>query len=119
MICFVLGSILSTGSHITKNLNSGNFYGETPIHRAALNGHLEILKLLVSYTDDPNVPDSQGWAPIHWSANHLGHIDILKLVAPLTKNPNPKSTPKRTPFEVAQLKGYHEFARILQTYIKH
>ena len=109
MICFVLGSILSTGSHITKNLNSGNFYGETPIHRAALNGHLEILKLL----------DSQGWTPIHWSANHLGHIDILKSLAPLTKNPNPKSTPKRTPFEVAQLKGYHEFARILQTYIKH
>ena len=106
---------------ITKNPNSGNFYGETPIHWAALNGHLEILKLLVSYTDDPNVPDSQGWTPIHWSANHLGHIDILKLVAPLTKNPNPKSTnfPKRTPFEVAQLKGYHEFARILQTYIKH
>ena len=51
----------------------------------------------------------------------IGHIDILKLVAPLTKNPNPKSTnfPKRTPFEVAHLKGYHEFARILQTYIKH
>ena len=57
---------------IAKNPNSGNFYGETPIHRAALNGHLEILKLLVSYTDDPNVSDSQGWTPIHWSANHLG-----------------------------------------------
>ena len=93
--------------------------GKTPIHIAAMNGHVDILKFLVSFTDDPNIPGRFGasiWTPIFFAAD-IGNIDILKFLAPLTKNPNGGKSHGKTPIQWAQSKGHDEFARLLQSFI--
>ena len=91
----------------------------TTIANAALNGHLNIVKILAPITIDPVSPGYFGNTPI-WFASWRGHIDVLKFLAPLSKNPNKPSIYSGysdSPIERAQKQGHHEFARILQTYI--
>ncbi len=75
---------------------------------------------MVSFTDDPNIPDQNGSTPIHSAAKN-GHIDVLKVLAPLTKNPNRGTVHGKflgeTPIQTAQRTGHHEFSRMLQSYI--
>ena len=58
-------------------------YGWTPIHRAAMNGHTEVVKILAPLTDNPNAPNDYGWTPIHGAAWN-GHTEIVKILATLT-----------------------------------
>ena len=62
----------------TTNPNVVDHEGWTPIHEAANNGHLKIVKLLMKVTDNPNAPDHFGFTPEYWA--HLrGHHSIVKL----------------------------------------
>ena len=109
-------NIIKILASITKNPNSSD--GRlTPIHCAAMKGHVDIIKFLVSLTtDDHNTPDYYGDTPIH-AAAVKGYINVLKLLAPLTKNPNGENSFLRTPIQLAQEFGRHEFARLLQSFI--
>ena len=49
---------------------------ETPLLHAAARGHLGVIKILMSFTDTPNAPNSAGWTPIYYAA---GYGDILVL----------------------------------------
>jgi hypothetical protein len=53
--------------------------GWTPLHCAALNGHIEISRLLLQNGADVNLKSNDGFTPLHWAASH-GHIDILHLL---------------------------------------
>ena len=48
----------------TNSNNMVNKHKWTPIHRAAMNGHTEIVRALAELVDNPNVPDEVGWTPI-------------------------------------------------------
>ena len=48
---------------------------------------IEIVKILVPLTDDPNASDKHGRTPIHWAAKY-GYTEIVKFLAHLTDNPN-------------------------------
>ena len=101
---------------ITKHPISWDENGFNPIHCATLNGHLDILKFLVSFTDDPNFPELKHHiTPIIFAAIQ-GQIEALKILAPLTKNPNEGIYFKRTPLQWAQYCRHHEFARLLQSF---
>ena len=58
----------------------------TPIHYAALNGHLKTLKYLVSMTNTPIFLNSNRETPIHFAAIR-GHLDTLKYLVNLTASP--------------------------------
>ena len=52
--------------------------GHTPMHLAALNGHIMCLEMLLKAGADPNVGDKLGNSPLH--AAVLGnHVDCAKL----------------------------------------
>ena len=55
--------------------------GRTPIHYAALNGHLEIVKFLALFTSNPNSPDKSGWTP----SDHARFKGFLEIDAYLSK----------------------------------
>ena len=61
-------------------LQLANNNGWTPIHAAAKEGHIEILKILMASTDNPNVANNNGLTPIRVAANgwHFGIVKILR-----------------------------------------
>ena len=54
-------------------------YGETSLHCAALNGHVEIVRLLLQNGADVKAKSNGGSTPLHWAAK-FGHVDILHLL---------------------------------------
>ena len=69
---------------LTKNKLGNNVYspvveallGETPIHFAALNGHLDVVKILVDQTDNPLPSCRMSKTPLDF-AKQNGHDDIV------------------------------------------
>ncbi|BFZ04856.1 hypothetical protein BsWGS_07897 [Bradybaena similaris] len=73
---------LSTLSKSFWNLKSANINcvdasGDTPLHLAALNGHKEIVSILLDCEASPTILDSQDCSPLHLAAWN-GHTDICK-----------------------------------------
>ena len=120
----IIAPIVKNPNEIGDNSDFG-----TPIHYAAGHGHLDIIKFFISFIDidNPFIPDQwwfglPGYTPIMYAAFN-GHIDVLKLLAPISKNPNEETNEDydgnvKTPIQLAQERGHHEFAKLLQSFIK-
>ena len=62
------------------NLNKPDNYGQTPLSRAAENGHDGAVKLLLEREDvSPNKPDDRGRTPLSLAAGN-GHGGVVKLL---------------------------------------
>ena len=98
-----------------------NNLGETPIHIAATNGHLEIVKLLVAHTDPTSVMtfNQLGYNPIHMAATN-GHLNVIKFLVAYTETPNVNApfqhTLKLTPIQIAFILGHHDVVEFLKEY---
>ena len=66
-------------SNIISNIPAHD--GSTPILMAAKNGHIEIVKMLMNTTDNPNAPNNDGWTPQD-IALHENHHEIAELFNP-------------------------------------
>ena len=68
---------------ILENVNPPMYdqHGRTPIHFAALNGHSEVVKIIISYTQIPNVADLYGMTPIHLATKN-GHANVVQVLTP-------------------------------------
>jgi ankyrin repeat protein len=56
--------------------------GKTPLHWAALMGHLEIVKLILEnleHINNKNPVSLDGWTPLECAAQH-GHLEIVQLI---------------------------------------
>lgn len=53
--------------------------GRTPLHNAANNGHIEVVKHLIKKEADVNVVDKYGRSPLHDAAKH-GHIEVVEVL---------------------------------------
>ena len=65
--------------------NTRDSSGYTALHYAALNGHLDIVELLLSYEASCNSADDKGSSPLHLAA-WAGNKDIVEML--LTKGPS-------------------------------
>ena len=90
-------------------------YGMTPLHRAASNGHFEVVKYLITKGANPIAQDDFGYTPIHYALLmkepieyksfdltiplHLtkGHIETVKYLVSVCKNSNIPSVDGKTP----------------------
>ncbi|RPA89128.1 ankyrin [Choiromyces venosus 120613-1] len=76
---------LLTMPHVSPDTKTS--WGGTPLHIAALNGHANIVKLLLSWSDlflnlynfDPNIPNNHGRTPLSFAAE-CGHIEVVEML---------------------------------------
>lgn len=61
------------------NPNAQNIAGVTPLHWAAGQGHVEVVKLLLEYGADPKVKDKDGDTPLDL-ARKEGHREVVFLI---------------------------------------
>ncbi|XP_054747595.1 ankyrin repeat and sterile alpha motif domain-containing protein 1B isoform X1 [Anastrepha obliqua] len=82
--------------------------GYSALHHACLNGHSDIVRLLLNNEASPNLPDSRGSSPLHLAA-WAGHQEILKML--LTHpykpaQPNLQTIENETPLHCAAQHGH-------------
>ena len=107
-------NLTSIGAHQinSKKNNDDN----TPIHRAAYRGHLEILKFLTENNGGANfvnAKNSNGMTPIH-NAVSMGHLEIVKyLIEKGAEVDAQNKSNDMTPIHFAASKGYLEIVKCL------
>ena len=81
---------------MTDNPNAPDKNGTTPIHRAARNGHAEIVKILVPLTDNPNARNEDGETPIN-CAKRKGHTEIVEILSKINTSKDVVMTEEPAP----------------------
>ncbi|MCA7010841.1 ankyrin repeat domain-containing protein [Wolbachia endosymbiont of Tribolium confusum] len=61
------------------NVNAADQDGKTPLHFAAENSHVDIVKLLIEKGADVNAAGQDGRTPLHFAAEN-SHVDVVKLL---------------------------------------
>lgn len=91
--------------------------GYSALHHAALNGHRDVVKLLMQHEASTNVVDAKGSSPLHLAA-WAGNSDIVKLIlsqGPSIPNVNLATLHNETALHCAAQYGHTEVvAQLLQ-----
>nr|XP_015212659.1 PREDICTED: tonsoku-like protein [Lepisosteus oculatus] len=104
-----------TGRRKTSRWNRRNEKGETPLHRACIDGNLKQVQYLVEQGHPVNPRDYCGWTPLHEACNH-GHLEIVRLLLERGANVNDPGGPMCegiTPLHDALGCGHFLVARLL------
>ncbi|XP_067125095.1 ankyrin repeat and SAM domain-containing protein 1A isoform X2 [Centruroides vittatus] len=95
--------------------NAQDQSGYTSLHHAALNGHKEIVSLLLQYEASTNVVDHKGSTPLHLAA-WTGNTEIVKVLleqGPSVPNVNLANHDQETPLHSAAQYGHTEVVALL------
>ncbi|XP_013410662.1 ankyrin repeat domain-containing protein 49 [Lingula anatina] len=74
--------------------------GYTPLHRAAYNGEMDVVKILLSQGADVNAQTKDGWQPIH-SAARWNQVEVVSLLLQNGGNINAQTNGGQTPLMLA------------------
>ena len=69
----------------------GHDKGATPLHYAALNGHLPIVEFITASLDDINPASGTGQTVMHWAAES-GQLNIIEFYLNNLQDKNPPHT---------------------------
>lgn len=82
-----------------------NIHDRTPIHCAALNGDLKVVKLLLKNNTNVNPDGNGGYSPLHYAATN-GHLEVVKHIINQGANVNQINNRGNSPVHDALLKGH-------------
>ena len=68
---------------------------------------------MITSTNNPNVPNSLGWTPIHQAAKR-GYLEIIQLLMTAINNPNFPNNFGQTPETLASQNGHHDIVELLK-----
>ena len=106
----------------TRQLNAGrpNFTSSPRVERigrlagAVLSNCVWKVKVAINEGDDPNVPGTDGVAPLHLAAEQ-GHLEIVKLLTEHGADWRARNAQGRTPAELAAVVGNNSVADYLES----
>ena len=90
--------------------------GRNPIHFAAMNGHLEIVKVLAKFADDPTALNVRNQTPITYATIFPGNLKIVEFLTKFTDCPNAPDTCGNTPIHYASCSGDLEIVGFLSKF---
>ncbi|NWH38613.1 ANS1A protein, partial [Chloropsis hardwickii] len=88
------------------NVNCVDSTGYTPLHHAALNGHKDVVEVLLRNDALTNVADCKGCYPLHLAA-WKGDADIVRLL--IHQGPSHTKVNEQNALEIKELKKYGPF----------
>uniref|UniRef100_H0YU51 Ankyrin repeat and sterile alpha motif domain containing 1A n=1 Tax=Taeniopygia guttata TaxID=59729 RepID=H0YU51_TAEGU len=109
-VCFLSCSIWRG-----PNVNCVDSTGYTPLHHAALNGHKDVVEVLLRNDALTNVADCKGCYPLHLAA-WKGDADIVKLLihqGPSHTKVNEQNNDNETALHCAAQHGHTEVVKVL------
>lgn len=89
-------------------INCQDSGGYSALHHASLNGHIDIVRLLLAHEASSNLPDLRGSSPLHLAA-WAGEDEIVGLLLNhphKAANPNQQTIEKETPLHCAAQHGH-------------
>ena len=95
-----------------NKIDSRNLTDSTPLHLAALDGHLELATLLISNGANVNAKCKFGETPLHFAAGE-GHKEIVEFLVTKGADINAIDYQRQTPLKWAKDKGQTEIAELL------
>jgi ankyrin repeat protein len=90
---------LEKGANVGQKVVGMN--GLTPLHSAAVSGHLELVILFLDKGANVNERDSRGWAPLHFAATN-GSVDVVRVLLDSGAEMQAKNVRRMTPLDVAR-----------------
>ena len=96
--------------------------GQTPLHSAAQNGHLEVCRLIMNNVIDRNPKDQRGVTPLHLAA-YGGHLEVCRHIMESNRDfceplKNPKDRWGQTPLHRAADSGHLEVCLLIFEYVQ-
>ena len=104
-------SKLFVGSNVDTAITTGTCK-RTPLHFAALHGHLEICKLLLDRVEDKNPLDFEMCTPLHYAALR-GHLDVVKLLIEKNVDVDIKTNDGSTALHFAAKNGHYKVCQLI------
>ena len=97
-----------------KDKNPSNSNGDTPLHCAVGNGHLETCQWIIARNigNDLNIADRNGFTPLHIAAL-VDNLKIYQLIATNVENKSPKNNLGITPLQIAQAMGCNNVTKFI------
>ncbi|XP_006776480.1 PREDICTED: ankyrin repeat domain-containing protein 66 [Myotis davidii] len=86
------------------NYKDVDWNDRTPLHWAAIKGHMEVMKLLIQCGARPCLVTDVGWTPAHFAAES-GHLHVLKMLHALHAAIDAPDFFGDTPKRIAQIYG--------------
>lgn len=77
----------------------------TPLHYAALKGHTQVVRILLSGGASIHAQDAYGWTALHAAANN-GHADVVKVLVQADADPTIPDKKGQTPLHLSASNGH-------------
>ncbi|MEO1219038.1 MAG: ankyrin repeat domain-containing protein, partial [Bacteroidota bacterium] len=100
-------------NQLVASLDTLDRNGRTPMHSAAKNGHLEVVKYLKGQGAKVGTPDKHGRTPMHSAAKN-GHLEVVKYLKGQGAKVDTPDKHGRTPMHSAAKNGHLEVVKYLK-----
>ncbi len=87
------------------DVNAATPFGKTPLHRAAVQGHLKIVELLIKCGASVEKENGDGETPLHWAAKK-GRLNVVEFLLDRGADAQKKNRRGKTPADLARKNGF-------------